>query len=439
MRSGVAARTTVDQVQGIFEMRIRSIWSFLRKQPGSFWLINFYLFLEYVRPQSVWPSLDVLPWAQLALIGALLSLVAEGRMPQLRTLGGGLLLVFTIVLVLSSVFAIRPSESFKGWELWFSWVLIFILITNTTTTERRFFIFALAFLLYSFKMSQHGFRSWAMRGFAFADWGVTGAPGWFHNSGEMGIQMCVFLPLSVEFILALRRHWNRWVRWFFYLFPITAVGSIVASSSRGALVGGACVALWWVARSKHRVRALIAVIVIGLVTWMIVPEQQKARFSSAGDDDTSTARIERWEAGLEMASERPIFGIGYNNWRSHYGPLSHNIFIEAVAELGYTGLLAFLALIAGTFALNAQTRQLVSGLPTQTRFMHHMAYGLDGALIGFLASGFFVTVLYYPYFWINLSMTVALNVSARHERRRLLAVRPRGGPAAVAMSNAGVG
>lgn len=427
-----------DDAASLFALHVSAIWAFVQRQPTSFWLINLYLFLEYVRPQSVWPSIDFLPWAKIAIVGALVSLILEGTIPHFRTFGGALLLAFTTVVLLSSIFAIQPSESYKGWELWFSWVLVFVLITNTTTTERRFFVFTLAFLLYSFKMSQHGFRSWAGRGFAFADWGVTGAPGWFHNSGEMGIQMCMFLPLSVEFIIALRGHWNRWARWLFYLFPITAVGSIVASSSRGAIVGGGCVALWWVARSKHRIRTTIAVVFVGIATWIVVPEQQKARFSSAGEDATSTSRIERWEAGLQMAKERPIFGIGYNNWRSHYGPLSHNIFIEAVAELGYVGLLAFVSLIVGTFVLNAQTRTLVRTIPTSTRFMHHMAYGLDGALIGYIASGFFVTVLYYPYFWINLSMTVALNVAARHERRRMRMMKPRAAGSTIATPKLGV-
>jgi len=49
------------------------------------------------------------------------------------------------------------------------------------------------------------------------------------------------------------------------------------------------------------------------------------------------------------------------------------------------------------------------------KFILYMAHGLDGALVGYLVSGFFVTVLYYPYFWINLSMTVALHGAAKNE------------------------
>lgn len=402
----------------LFRLRVRAIWRFLQTQPASFWAINFYIFVEYVRPQQVWPSLDVLPWGLTAIALSLVLFVLEGRTPRLRTVAGPLLMVFCAVLVVSSFMALNPSVSFEGWELFFTWILIYVLITNIVTTEQRFFVFILAFLLYSFKMSQHGFRTWMMNGFGFSSWGATGGPGWFHNSGEFGIQMCIFLPLSVEFVLALRPHVGKLTRWFLYLFPVTAVGSMVASSSRGALVGGAAVALWWVWRSKHRVRALVAMVIVAAATWVVIPPEQKARFSTAGEDETSTSRLERWQAGIEMANEHPLFGIGYNNWMDYYGPLSHNILIQAWSELGYTGLLALLALIAATFVVNAQTRRLIRPVPTSTSFLEHMAYGLDGALIGFLVSGFFVTVLYYPFFWINLSMTVALHAAARNARHR---------------------
>lgn len=401
------------QAPALYRVRPSAIWGFLTSQPASFWLVNIYLFIEYVRPQQVWPVIDILPWGQSILILTLVAALIEGRLNRLPTVAGPLLIAFSVVVILSSLTATYPDLAISWWELYFSWVLVYLLITSIVTTEKRFFIFTLAFLLYSFKMSQHGFRSWVFAGFGFRDWGATGGPGWFHNSGEFGIQMCVFLPLAVEFILALRRHWGGITRWFFYLFPITAVASIVASSSRGAIVGAAAVGLWWVIRSKHRVRSLVLIAVLGAVTWAVVPAEQKARFATAGEDETSTARIERWEAGIEMAMDNPVLGIGYKNWIAVYGDLSHNIFIEAVSELGFAGLFAFISLIVATFVINARTRRLVRRVPGDTWFLRHMAYGLDGALIGFMGSGFFVTVLYYPYFWINLAMTVSLHIAAK--------------------------
>jgi hypothetical protein len=56
-------------------------------------------------------------------------------------------------------------------------------------------------------------------------------------------------------------------------------------------------------------------------------------------------------------------------------------------------------------------------LPGANLFLFEMAHGLDAALIGYLASGFFVTVLYYPFFWINFAMTVALHRAALNKVR----------------------
>lgn len=419
-RAGAEA-TDAPAVPEMFRVRPRAIWRFLRTQPASFWLINFYLFIEYVRPQQIYTFIDFLPWGLLAIVLTVLAMFVEGKIPRFRTLASGTLIVFTIVLILSSIMAVNPSQSYKGWQLYFSWVLVYLMITNIITSEKRFFVFMLAFMLYCFKMSQHGVQTWVLNGFGFSSWGATGGPGWFHNSGEFGIQMCIFLPLSVEFALAMRKHLGKFARIFFFALPFTAVASMVASSSRGALVGGGAVALWWVARSKHRVRALIAVAVLGALTWAVVPPEQKLRFSTAGDDNTSTSRIDRWKAGIKMANENPVFGIGYDNWITSYGPLSHNIFIQAWSELGYTGLFAFVGMIGATFVVNARTRRVLARVPTSTPFMKHMAYGLDGALIGYLTSGFFVTVLYYPYFWVNLAMTVALHTAALNARREAAA------------------
>ncbi|HEV2149933.1 MAG TPA: O-antigen ligase family protein [Longimicrobiaceae bacterium] len=405
-----------------------AIWNFIRKEPASFWFLNLYMFFEYVRPQQIYTSINVLPWAQSLLILAVLTALLEGKLARFPTIISALLGFYTLVLVASSVTAYSTEASFAGYSVYVNWIVVFILITNVVTTERRFFVFMLAFLLYSFKMSQHGARSWMSIGFGFRDWGATGGPGWFHNSGEFGIQMCIFFPLAAGFVIAMWKHWGKWQRLFFLLFPVTAVMSMIASSSRGALVGGALTLAWMVARSRHRFRVLVpAALAVALVV-AVTPEEQKERFRSAGEDETSTTRITYWKHGLEIAADHPVLGIGYANWlpyyKSYYNPagqLPHNIFIEAVAELGYLGLAAFVLLIGATFVVNFKTRKVLRTLPGDHAFLHQMAHGLDGALIGFLGSGFFVTVLYYPFFWINLAMTVALHVCAVNKAREIRA------------------
>jgi putative inorganic carbon (hco3(-)) transporter len=172
-------------------------------------------------------------------------------------------------------------------------------------------------------------------------------------------------------------------------------------------------------KSRRKLKSLLVTLVLAVVVYAIVPPEQKARFEAMGQDATSVSRTTYWRHGLEMMRDYPILGIGYANWPEYhdvvYGrrALPHNIFIQAGAELGITGLLAFIALLTSAFFVNRDTRRLARFAPDGGRFIFYMAHGLDGAMVGFVASGFFVTVLYYPYFWINLAMTVALNNAAR--------------------------
>jgi O-antigen ligase len=134
-----------------------------------------------------------------------------------------------------------------------------------------------------------------------------------------------------------------------------------------------------------------------------------------GDDETSQSRLTFWRDGLDIMQDRPVLGVGYSNWLPYYqryydpaGLVPHNIFIEAGAEMGYTGLLALLLLLGGTLFANARTRRRARALPEWGPFYRGLAYGLDAALVGYTVAGFFVTVLFYPFLWVNLSFTSAL-------------------------------
>jgi putative inorganic carbon (hco3(-)) transporter len=407
----------------LFALRFRALWEFIKRQPTSFKLVCLYLFMEYVRPQQLYSVIAFVPYSKIIIVLAVLSFFLEGRAFRIG-LPESMLAVFSISVLMSSLLAVFPDASYDQLSLYISWVVIYLLIANTLDTEERFLVFLLSFILYSFKMAEFGTRSWAEAGFHFRDWGINGAPGWFNNSGEFGIQMCVFLPIVVYFTRSLGQNWPRWKRYLFWAMPACAVMSIVGSSSRGALVGLAAVALWMLAKSPYKFRGLVATAVLAMGVYWILPAEQLQRLQNMGDDSTSISRTTLWSRGLDLMSENPLHGIGYKNWspymQLHYGSplLPHNIFIEAGAELGYTGLLAFVALIILTLAINYRTRRLTRHLPRGDRFVFDMAHGLDAALIGYLASGFFVTVLYYPFFWINFAMTVALYNAAVNKVRQ---------------------
>jgi O-antigen ligase len=326
-----------------------------------------------------------------------------------------------LVVLLSSTFGYNPSDSFDHLSDYFNWVIIYFAIIRSVRTKTQFFIFFLLYMLCNFKMTQHGFLSWANRGFQFDPDGVGGSPGWFQNSGEFGIQLCIFTPLIVAFILGVRSFCNKYARLGLYVVPFTALTSIVASSARAALIGLAASALWSVKTTKYFFKTLLIGSVLASVIYYSIPEESMKRFRQSGDDRTSLHRLDRWAKGWETMKEHPLLGIGHKNWvqyyREHldYGepgtPLVHNIFVESGTEHGFLGVGTLTLLLAFMFVVNKRTRSLAT--QQKDNFSILIAHGLDAATIGMVISSCFVTVLYYPYVWIQAAFVAALYTSVQ--------------------------
>jgi probable O-glycosylation ligase (exosortase A-associated) len=393
------------------------MWRALVEEKLPLYCVLGYLLFEYGRPQGIYESIDVFPFSAAFLALSAVLAFRETPAVHLRVSTTNWLVLFTLLVVISSLAAYSPSLAFANFYIYLNWVFVYIAFVSILSTERRWVLAMALFLLLSFKMSQHGFRTFAARGFAFADWGLGGPPGWFENSGELGIQMCVFLPLSIAFILAFKQHWGRFVQGIAWLMPATAIVTIVGSSSRGAVLGGFAAIVPLMLRSRYKWRALMAFAVVVVIGYILIPQEFLARFDSAGSDATSVSRLTRWKGGIDMMFDHPLLGVGYFNWPIYYGPkyepgvrgalLSHNIFVQVGAELGMTGLILFVIMILTCFKYTRVIRRIAQANQGMEYYVR-LADGLDGALVGYLVSGFFVTVFFYPYFWVNLAFTVAL-------------------------------
>lgn len=410
-------------MEKLYSLNLKAIIQATRSEGWPFFFICLYLFFEYVRPQSVYPAIDVLPFVPLILLLALWTAVVASEFGKSSpSVLSKLMVLYAIVVLLSAAMSEYSSLSFSKLRSFSDWFIIYFLIINIVTNERRFFLYISAFLLFSFKMSQHGFITWVQRGFAFSSWGITGAPGWFHNSGEVGIQMCIFVPLALFWLLAIRKYVSKKWLILLILLPVTGIGTVIASSSRGALVGLAGSAVW--SLLKRPKVFFFGSIVLGLVCWVVyisIPPQFMERFESSGDDRNSLHRLERWEDGWDTMKNNPFLGIGFEAWTQYYPehynpehegtPLVHNIFVQCGSELGFSGLTVYILMILNCFVITRRVRKNSRDQPD--KFLAIISYGFDSALIGYLVSASFVTVLYYPYFWIHCALTTCLQTAAR--------------------------
>lgn len=406
-------------------------WAQFRREGLGFWGICGYLVIEYVRPQMLVPALDALPWGMLVMAMAFAGRLTEKNARWVSDPANGLVLLFNAVILLSCFTAAYPEASWRWVDKCYYWLIIYFLIVNTVTNESRLLIFIGVFLLASFKLSFSLALTWAKRGFTFTTWGLQGPMGFLNNSGELSIQMLVYGPLALFLALFLRPYISKLKYRVMLAMPITAAMVVVGASSRGAQVAMAYQLYPTLLKGRITARNLILAVLAGCVVWSAIPDAQKARFTAAGDDQSSQQRLLYWKRGLQMIEEHPVLGVGFRNFptyfKEHYpqdmlyedAQLPHNIFIEVGTDAGYVGLTLFLLLIArvvlGVRTVGKLMRDpRMKGLPFLA-----IAMGLSAALWGFLIAGQFVTVTYYPFFWVNLAMLVCLvNVTKKAAAER---------------------
>lgn len=408
------AREITDE--DFYSLKIGMMWRYFKGESFAFWMICIYLGFEYVRPQSIFPVIDFLPWTQMAVIGAILGCFTDKTVRWVSSSVNVLLILFLIVILLSSVFAYFPSVSYAKLENYYPWVIIYFLIINIVNTRKRFFIFLCIFLLASFKISLSLAITWAKRGFAFTDWGLKGPPGFFENSGELAIQMLVFWPIAWAFAHALKPYISKnWYR-LLMLMPITAIMVILGASSRGAQLALVVQLIVMNYKTVFKPKVLISCALALLLLWTFLPDEQKDRFQTMGEDRTSQQRILYWENGLEMIEEHPFFGVGFFNFVPYFeryypgdiffqrAELPHNIFIQVGTDTGLIGLSIYICIIF-LVARRLGRRSVF------TAKKDSIGKYFNISLMGFVVAGQFVTVAYYPYLWIHCALVISFHQS----------------------------
>lgn len=381
----------------------------------------------------MYPVLNFLPWGMVAILSCMISaILLREKKTDLNSLDLTFIL-FSIVTAFSIVFAWDTGLALKKVTTIISWLILYYCVKRIVTTPNRIMIFIIFFLIFNFKLSQHGARSFASRGFTFAQYGLTGSPGWFQNSGEFSLQMVVMFSFSYSLLTGLKKYVKSLKRWWvlMFLFPGTAALTIIGASSRGGQLALLIVIFLILLKDKKQLLKyvfLMSIVAFGAVE--LLPQEQKERFTTMGEDETSQLRFKHWEAALVTIEKEPM-GIGYSNWSKYYPanfdiPSSeveviHNTVLQAYVELGHIGGFIFLLLIVITLSMNRNTyKELINIGNPDSDFLAHIASGLNLGLIGAFIASMFMSILWYPVFWLAFCSTSALrNIAISYRKNEI--------------------
>ena len=392
-----------------------------------------YVVVEYTRLPAMFPILVPLELGKVvvgvALLGWLVSpRKLEGDRSAVWAIDAALVLLLSAAFV-SLLFAGHRDLAWSRYVDFLRWGLIYFLLGRIVTGSWRYRIFVLLLLLLNLKLAQHAIRYfyaarayWGSEAVAVREGAKAGSTGFFANSGDFGLAMCVVWPIAVMLLFAKA---GKSLRLFLLACSGVFLVAILVCGSRGAVVGAACSVLAGIMMSRKKLAVILMALLLlpGIV--YILPGASKARFQSAlrpEGDRTATERMQLWRAGLMMFRDNPIVGVGIANFGptrlekyaqpgdTTYGFVPHSIYIEVLSELGLAGMIPFLALVVLFFRLNARSRKILLALGDERRrsYEYCLSLGLDLALIGYLTSGAFIAVFYYPHLWILLGLSTGL-------------------------------
>ncbi|RLJ04632.1 MAG: hypothetical protein DRP08_01285 [Candidatus Aenigmatarchaeota archaeon] len=392
----------------------------------GFTLLMLYLFFEYGRPQGLIPALGYLR-PGIVLIGALgFYLFISGKI-KFESIQSKCMLGFLLLSAIHVPIAVNNYWAFQGAKAFLIYLIVFLSISN---------------YINSFEKLAKYIDFWIVINFICAFVGLKHG-GRVPNSGFMGDEndFALVMNMAIPFAYFMFLETSSTKKKILYLSACCIfIAANVASLSRGGFVGLIPVILYcWYKTPKKFLSTVIITIMVGVLC-LTAPSTYWDEVKSIKEENKKTGtgeeRIYQWKIGWNMFLDNPLIGVGQGNFpfrfreyeiaagfyeglhgRSRAGRAAHSLYFTLIPELGILGILLFggmiyfsykdlkwILKIEKDFLFKQQSDKTIQKLH-KIRFI---IFGITGAMLGYLISGIFLSVLYYPHFWLLIALCVAL-------------------------------
>lgn len=372
----------------------------------GFFLVIFFLILEYGRPQDKVSAISAL---RPTLILSVLMVFAWFKSGKFRTVASPQTFHMVLMLFLLALHVPFATNNFWAYTVTEGFLLLLPLCIS------------IILFVDNFEKLRSFMKWWTFLTIYIAVNGILGAgiagSSFLSDENDFSLLMNVMLP----FALCLFIYEQKMARKLMYLAAsLLCAVSVVASSSRGGFVGlVAVLAVIWLA-SPRKILSLVLVGILAAGVYVASDKKYWDRMSTIENTDqgTAKARIDSWQAGWDMFKDNPL-GVGPGNFpvrfeeyqpdsftRGMWGRQAHSLWFTLLPELGIPGLLLYLSLLR----LNLRDLWYLRKLPREddnSRFAYFLSVAFVASLAGYFASGTFLSVLYYPHYWYLTAMIVA--------------------------------
>lgn len=388
-----------------------------------------FFFLDYVRPTSFIPALQVLHLNSLVPLGVVLGTIVtrKGRENQITPgdpSNTAMLGTFLGLIVLSTAFADVTERVFNVFVAVLGYVAIYWVLTRQVDSFNRLKSVVKALLLVHLIVA-------ALNPMMFTDPDVRHyvTSGAFLGDGnDFALSVNIVIPLCLFLMSEAKtaRH-----KLFWALALLVCIACVVLTKSRGGTVALACVGLYyWSKSDKKLASGAGAVVVVTLILWL-APPSYFDRMSKITDSQEGSAqgRIQAWWGGIRMALDYPLTGVGAGHFPIAYGTryrlssdvpwqTAHSIYFLVLGELGFPGITVLLMIIGRNLVANRRMLRQLKGEDPASVTERRLLAALNASMVAFATGGAFLSGAYYPHLYV----IVGLHTAARriiHQRSRV--------------------
>ena len=271
----------------------------------------------------------------------------------------------------------------------------------------------------------------------------------YGDQNDFALIMNIVLPIAL--FLGIEEKKKAKKLFYFISFGIFLT-SIILSNSRGGFLALIIVLFFaWLKLPRSKLKATFIMVVIALGMVLLAPKSfwlEMSTLKLGTQESTASNRIIYWKIAVRQFLDHPIIGVGvinYGVWLPDYassqeivsggsripghvrtwGEVCHSIYFTLLAELGIVGIILFSLMVCQFYKeirlepkmtdllLSSKEKRGEINIKRNSYFesikkCHNLCLGLHCGMIGFLASGAFLSVLYYQHFWLMCAMSVTL-------------------------------
>jgi len=328
---------------------------------------------------------------------------------------------------LTTLAALSPAAAYIKWEL--TSKIVLMTFVTIPIMQSRVRLHALVWIIAA-SLGYYGVKG---GGFAILTGGfyrvVGPSDSFIADNNAIALALDMVLPLMWYLRLNSR---SALIRHGLAAAIILTVLAVVATYSRGGLLGLAVILAAVLVRSRHRIALALGIMVVSVGTLSFLPDQWYDRMRSIAsyDEDASAqGRLTMWKMAVEIARDRPVLGGGFKVFTDptvypRYNPTTdvirdvHSIYFETLGEHGIVGLVLFLGLGGATIWQLASIRRQTKP-HRELRWAFDMASMLFVSLVGYAVAGAFLTLATFDLFYLLIGVTVVLRQTVQATLKEL--------------------